>query len=344
MNIKDIARLSGVSISTISRVINNSANVSPEVKARIEAVLAETGYRPNALAKELQQKKTNSIGVLLPRIDLGTFAAIFDGITGVLNASGYNMLLANTLDREQEELRYLQLFHEKRVDGVLYFATRITEHHVREVARMRLPVVVVGQSGDLLRCPAVRLDNFEAARTMVGHLISLGHRRIGCIGVPDRDINISTLRKEGYRAALRDAGIAVDESLVVIGDFEYPSGEAGAQRLMAGPQPTAIFCITDRLAIAASGWLMRHGYRVPDDVSVACVDDPAPLAFCHPSITTVGFDYQETGTIAGRLILDAIEGRHPAVVDTVMPFTLTVRDSTAAPPTLLPQNQGGLIP
>jgi DNA-binding LacI/PurR family transcriptional regulator len=195
---------------------------------------------------------------------------------------------------------------------------------------MRLPVVVVGQSGQALGCPAVRLDNFEAARAMVGHLTGLGHRRIGCLAVPDHDINISTLRKEGYKAALRAAGLAVDEELIVIGDFEYPSGEAGASRLMSarGERPTAIYCITDRLAVAASSWLMRQGFDVPGDVSVACVDDPPLLAYCHPRITTMSFDYHAAGAAAGQLIIDCIDGKQPPVKDVVMPYTLRLRDST----------------
>jgi DNA-binding LacI/PurR family transcriptional regulator len=333
VNIKKVAELAGVSISTVSRVINNTAYVSPEIKARIEQVVADTGYRPNSLAKELLRQKTDTIGVMLPRIDLGTFAAIFDGITAVLKQHGYNILLANTHDQESEELRYLKLFHEKRVDGVLYFATAINDNHVKALSKLHMPVVVVGQSGASLSCPAVRLDNFGAARAMVGHLIGLGHQRIACLAVPDHDINIGTLRKEGYFAALREQGIAADPDLVVVGDFEYPSGAEGARKLMRGPRlpPTAIYCITDRLAVAAAGWLQANGYAVPGEVSVACIDDPALLSYLHPSISTMGFDYLETGTRAGRMIIDCIAGIKPEPAELVMPYTLRERGSTAAP-------------
>lgn len=333
MNIKDVAKIAGVSISTISRVINNSAYVSPEVKERIEAVLSETGYRPNSLAKELLKNKTDTIGVMLPRIDLGTFAAIFDGISSVLTANGYNILLANTRDRQDEELRYFKLFHEKRVDGVLYFATGINERHVQAISKLHMPLVVVGQSGEALSCPSVRLDNFHAAKSMVQHLISLGHRRIGCLAVPDHDVNIGTLRKEGYFAALRESGIVIDPSLVITGDFEYPSGEKGAKTLMENSlgRPTAIYCITDRLAVASAGSLIRNGFRVPDDVSVACIDDPGLLSFCYPSITTMSFDYQATGIHAGQMIIDCIEGKNPDPYESVMPYTLQIRESTGKP-------------
>ena len=323
--------MAGVSIATISRVINNSAYVSPDVKAKIEQILEETGYRPNALAKELLRKKTNTIGVMLPRIDLGTFAAIFDGISEVLTKNGYNILLANTRDQKEEELRYLKLFHEKRVDGVLYFATGVDEEHVRSIAKLQIPVVIVGQAGAFLNCPSVRLDSFEGSRAMVDYLVSLGHRRIGCLSVPDHDINIGTLRKEGYCASLKENGIPFDPLLVITGDFEYISGELGTKALMENPgqKPSAIFCITDRLAIAAAGWLLRNGYRVPEDVSVACIDDPAILSFCHPSITTMSYDYLMTGTLSGQMIIDCIDGKMPVQGDVVMPGALQVRESTS---------------
>ena len=330
LNIKDVAKMAGVSISTISRVINKSAYVSPEITERIEKILSETGYRPNVLAKELLRNKTNTIGVMLPRIDLGTFSAMFDGIVTALNDGGYNILLANTRDQIEEELRYLNLFYEKRVDGVLYFATGMNPRHVQAISTFHKPVVVVGQSGTYINCPSVQLDSFEASRAMVKYLVSLGHRRIGCLAVADYDVNIGIQRKEGYFSALKESAIAIDPSLVITGDFEFPSGESGAKALMEHPDgsPTAIYCITDRLAVSSCAWLLRHGYRVPDDVSVACVDDPALLSFCYPSITTMGFDYQMTGSIAAQMIIDCIDGKQPDPLEVVMPFTMKIREST----------------
>lgn len=330
MNIKDVANMAGVSISTISRVINNSAYVSPDVRKRVEAILEETGYRPNSLAKELLKNKTDTIGVILPRIDLGTFAAIFDGISSTLIENGYNILLANTRDFPDEELRYLKLFEEKRVDGILYFATGLDDRHEQTIAKLRMPVVVVGQSGEKVHCPSIYLDSFNAAKEMVSYLASLGHRRIGCLAVPDHDENVGTMRRKGYLAALESCGIERDPNLVVIGDFEYDSGERGARALMEnrGGKPTAIFCITDRLAVSTSGWLIRNGYRVPEDVSVACIDDPTVLSYCHPSVTTMSFDYLDMGQKAARMIIDRIDGHGEQDAAIVMPYTLRVREST----------------
>ena len=206
LNIKDVAKRAGVSISTVSRVINRSAYVSPEISAVVERVLAETGYRPNALAKELQRNKTNTIGVMLPRIDLGYFAEMFDGIVTVLNQHGYNVMLANTRDDVAEELRYFDLFTEKRVDGILFFGTGENPAYQPAISRMRTPVVLVGQSGAYLGCSSVSLDSFNAAKAMVSYLIAQGHRRIGCLAVEDHDLFVQVETQQGEHRGIRWVG------------------------------------------------------------------------------------------------------------------------------------------
>ena len=329
--------MSGVSISTVSRVINRSAFVSPEIRQTVEKILAETGYRPNALARGLLSNSTQTIGVMLPRIDLSTFAAMFDGIAQVLSDKGYGVMLANTRDDLAEELRYMDLFNEQRIDGMLFFGTGENAAYADALAKLRAPVMLVGQSGAYLGCPSVRLDNFGAARAMVNYLISLGHRRIACLAVPDHDVGIGIERKRGYLAALADNGIEFDPSMLVVGTFEYASGEEGAKTLMRSPggPPTAIFTITDRLAVAAAGWLLRNGYHVPGDVSVACLDDPELLSFCYPSITAMCFDYRQAGMRAASMLIESIEGGDAGDAsspsEVVMPYTLRVRESTCEP-------------
>ena len=337
MNIKDVARMAGVSISTVSRVINRSAFVSPDIRRAVEKVLDETGYRPNALARGLLSHSTQTIGVMLPRIDLSTFAAMFDGIAQALSEKGYGVMLANTRDDLVEELRYLDLFNEKRIDGLLFFGTGENAAYADALAKLRAPVMLVGQSGAYLGCPSVRLDNFGAAKAMVNYLIGLGHRRIACLAVPDHDVGIGIERKRGYLAALAENGIEFDPSLLVVGTFEYASGEEGVKTLMCsrGEPPTAIFTITDRLAVAAAGWLLRNGYRVPDDVSVACLDDPELLSFSYPSITAMSFDYLQAGRQAANMLVEIVEnggaGGIPMPAEMVMPYAMQIRESTCGP-------------
>jgi DNA-binding LacI/PurR family transcriptional regulator len=330
MNIKDIAKMAGVSISTVSRVINGTAYVSPETKERVEEILKDTGYRPNSLAKELQQNKTNTIGVILPRIDLGTFANMFSGVMEVLTANNYNILLSNTGGLASEDIRYLNLLNEKRVDGILFFATGFIKEHQEVISKLRMPVAIVGQSGKFVNRQAIFLDSFAAAKAMVNYLISLGHTRIGCIAVDDYDENIGLQRKQGYIAALKEHNIPIDYDLIVIDDFEYDSGKRGAEALLSNKAkiPTAIFCITDRLAVSASAAVLQAGYKIPDDISIACIDDPPLLSFTYPPLTTMSFDYLEMGRRASKMLIDGIDSGVEEKEQVAMPYTLEVRQST----------------
>lgn len=309
MNIKDIAKLSGVSISTVSRVINNSARVRDEVKKRVERVIEETGYRPNSLAKELLNNKTNTIGVILPRIDLWNYSIIVKAISKHLSENGYNMILGNTNDNIDEELKYFKLFQEKRVDGVLYFATGITKEHIKLINKMPYPIIMVSQKNDKLKIPYIANQNYEAAKAITNFLIDNGHKKIAAITVPDYDKEIGKRRKEGYLDSLKENGIKIEENYIYVGDFEYNSGYYGAKHILENSKekPTAIFAITDKLAIGAINYLAENGYKIPDDISVVGIDNLQISKFCNPSLTTVGFDYYEVGTKASKNLMKLID-------------------------------------
>lgn len=322
--------MAGVSISTVSRVINNTSYVSDEVRKRVEKVLEETGYQPNSLARELQTNRTNTVGVILPRIDLSYFAAIYDGLSEILRENGINTLLANTRDLFDEEIRSLKIMHEKRVDGIFYFATAITEEHKKLISKLRMPVMIIGQTGDFLKRPAIYLDSFGGAKAMVSYLISLGHRRIACIAVSDHDKNMGTMRRLGYLAALEEHNIKYDPNLMFQGDFEYKSGARAVDAILAMQEekPTAIFCVTDRLAIATVGALGQNGIQIPKDISVACLDDPVLMKHISPSITTMSYDYILMGKIAGEKLIEYIKNKNTSFEQIVMPYTLEERAST----------------
>ncbi|AEE15524.1 LacI family DNA-binding transcriptional regulator [Treponema brennaborense] len=330
LNIKDIAKLADVSISTVSRVINKTAYVNPETERRVRKILNETGYTPSLQAREMQQKRTHTIGIIIPRIDLETFSAVFDGISHVLSERKYSVLLADTHVDLEKELEYLDVFCKKRVDGILYFVVGTSETQRRIVSRLPVPVVILDQSGIAFNRPAVRKDSFAGAKDIVTYLCSLGHRRIGCLCADSTDYSSSVLRRHGYEAALTEQGIPSDQELIVAGTFEYSSGYEGTEKLMlrGDAAPTAIFCITDRLAIACCSWLLSHGYRIPQDVSVACVDDTSLLKYCYPGVTTMSLNYELMGNTAARMILECIEENEKERKEIVFPYTLTVRGST----------------
>lgn len=330
MTIKDIAKLAGVSISTVSRVINNSAKVKKEVRERIESIIEETGYRPNSLARELLKNKTNTIGVILPRIDLEIFAGAVEGITKQLNEAGYHILLANTREKTEEELEYFKVFQEKRVDGVLWFATGITEEHKKILDKVNYPLVLVGQESKLLDYPCVIYDNYNAARMAVDYLIKLGHRKIGFVGVPEFDEAIGKKRKEGYLNAMQEANLEINENWLSEGTFEYTSGNEAVKKILKDKEnlPTAIFAATDRLAVGVMHYLLGAGYKIPEDISVIGIDNLRVSRIYTPELSTISYDYFTSGIYAANLILDRVEKRKSSMRKVVMDYTLEIRSST----------------
>jgi LacI family transcriptional regulator, sucrose operon repressor len=226
MNIKEIARRAEVSISTVSRVINNTAKVSEEARKRVEAVLEETGYRPNSLARELQQNKTNTIGLLMSAGELGmsSLSIAINAITDVLKEKGYNLMLANARFSTDEELNFFRVFQEKRVDGILYFATEITAQHERLLNNYPIPIVVIGQKADNLSYPSVIHNDYQGAMAATQYLLQMGHRQLGYIGVALTDEAVGFERHRGYEAALVENGLEPKQMSYAEGDFSMESG------------------------------------------------------------------------------------------------------------------------
>lgn len=311
MNIKDIAKKAGVSISTVSRVINNTTFVSPDIKEKIEKIIEESGYRPNSLAKELLRKKTNMIGVLVPRIDLETFSFAMEGINTVLRDNNYNILLANSCCSKKGEEEYLRFFQEKRVDGVIYFATS-TNNDIDEVlTKVSYPTVILGHINEKCDVSSITYDNKNAAKVAVKYLIRNGHTRIGFVGISEEDTAIGKERITGYMEALADEGITLDNSIVIKGNFEFSDGYAAAKKLFSNGDnyPTALFCATDRLAVGAAHYINEKGLGIPNNISIASVDNLEISAMYNPPITTVGFDYFGSGAEAATILLDLVKDK-----------------------------------
>lgn len=332
LNIRQLAALAGVSTSAISRVLNNSGYVRQEVRAHIERVIAETGYVPSGIAKNLKASRTDTVGIVIPRINSFASSEITAGISTALSQAGLFPLLGNSANDPQEELRYLEIFKGHRVGGVVILATMLTPEHLAALRSLGVPVVVVGQDASPHGFVSVIQDERRATRQMTDYLIRSGHRRIGLIGVSDWDIQIGCERKGGYLDALDAAGIAADPSFRVTGGFDMRDGAAGIDRLVPfvdPTRPTAVLAVTDRLAIGAISRLDERRIAVPHEVSVAGVGDIDVAQVYRPRLTTVHFDYYATGQTAARLLVAGIENCADGQLQHVMPFELRLRDSVA---------------
>lgn len=322
MNINEIAQLAGVSRATVSRYLNDGY-VSKEKKEQIRKVIEETGYQPSSHAQTMRTKKTKVIGVILPKISSETIGKMVGGISHVLSEKGYQLLLADTENDEEEEVRYLRLFQQNYVDGVIFIATIFTEKHLRELKKMKIPLVILGQHLEGYDC--VYYDDFGAAKKMTEYLLRNG-KKIGFLGVTVRDRQAGYDRLSGFQAACREQD--VEGFCMTEGKFSVDSGYEQMKALLTQyPDVDSVFCATDSLAMGASLYLREQGIAIPDQIQIAGLGDSSMSRVAYPRITTIHYYYAMSGIKAAKLLLKRLNGEH--VLRTVqMDFRLEIHDST----------------
>jgi len=311
MKMSDIARLAGVSKATVSRVINNSQNVSIELKAKVEKVLEETGYKPNLLAQELATNKTNMIGIVLPNIGIDTFSSITEGITDILDSKGYNVLLANSNESIEKEVEYIKIFNRKQVDGIIIFPVDITQMHIETIENIKVPVVVMGQENENLQVSCVLYDDFNAVKDITELMICNGHKKIAYIGLDDSRESIGKLRRKGYMEAMKSSEIVIQDKYIQISSLSISSGYESMKRIIErnNELPTVVVTATDRLAIGAMKYLKEKNIKIPEEVSVVGIDNMEISSIIEPKLTTVNFDYKKSGEKAAQMIINKIESK-----------------------------------
>lgn len=305
LNIIDIAKLAGVSKSTVSRYLNNGY-VGTESREKIKKIIEETGFMPQSHAKSLRTGKTNLIGVIVPKISTETAPRVVQGITEVLSENNYDVLIANTNLSVEKEFEYLNIFKNNQVDGVIFMGTKITPKHRKIMDKLNVPIVVVAQYMD--NYPCVYHDDFNAAKYMTEYLIGKGHKNIGFIGVYEEDRSVGLERKNGYIAALNENDLEVDIENLKLGDFSYESGYELSKKLIKKKNiPTAIFAVTDNLAIATIDCLKDNGLNVPEDVAVVSIGDTRISQVVSPKLTTIHYHYKTSGRKSGEIMLELLK-------------------------------------
>lgn len=322
-----VAERAGVSPSTVSRILNGTAVVSPEKRTAVDEAIATLGFVPNPVARGLAGGRTFSVGVLTQAIDSPFYGAALRGIEVALGAAGYSPLFMSGHWQADEESRCIDVLRSRRVDGLIVLTGRLSDAALRAVARS-LPVVVTGRRLKATNLVSLDFDHREGARQATQHLVELGHRRIAFIGgVAEHPDAVE--REQGYRLALGAAGVRVDPALVVPGAFTEHSGVQAVERLLERRvRFTAIFAANDQMALGAALALYRAGKRVPDDVSLVGFDDVAGSLYAVPPLTTVHNPIQEIGGLAAHAMLALLTGEK-ARVEVPAP-RLIVRESTRA--------------
>jgi LacI family transcriptional regulator len=311
--IKDVARLASVSPSAVSMVMNGSSRISEETVARVQQAIQKLNYRPNSIARSLRKNHTLTIGMINGEESSSSpFTFIMPMMVGVEETAreqGFSVFLCNSHGKPEHEKSYLETLIDKQVSGVIFVSSKPEPRGAPALELGSLPYVFLYQYAPDVRVPSVMPDDIAGGYKATHYLAELGHKRIGYIN-GENSYRVSTLRFEGYRKALEDAGLPFDPSLVQSPNTWFEEGGYDSAKVfMRLPHPpTAIFCANDELAIGALEAIKELGLRVPEDVSLVGYDDRYEAVHKRPPLTTVALPFYEMGKLAFNLLLATIHG------------------------------------
>src|SRR5579859_7010634 len=334
--ITEVARRAGVSITTVSRVLNPVSEypVAAATRRRVLAAASLLQYSPSALARALVTRRSHMIGVLLGDIVDPYFAEIVRGIEDVARRAGYLVVICNTSRDPGTERRYVTALRDYRADAIIFLGGDIFDPPTRRALERELATlanhgaVALAVAGDHADLPAIDIDHTAGAEEMVRYLVGLGHTRIGFISGP-LTVSTARYRRDGFLSAMAAAGLAAD--LVEEGDFAYASGQAAAINLL-GREPSAIFAANDQMALGVLAACRAAGVSVPGDVSVVGFGNTSAAEHSVPGLTAVSMPRHQLGVEAMQAVVDALALEVPRVFPRRLPFHLVIRESSGPPP------------
>lgn len=330
ITIKDIARLSGVSTATVSKVINGKAyDISDVTIEKVKKVIEEQNYSPNRIARSMITKKTKTIGLIIPDVRNPFFTDLTRGAEDVANERGYSIFFCNTDDDLTKEIKYLNSLIEKQVDGIALAGAVGRNKELEEKLNIKTPIVALDRNVYFKGIKGkIEVDNFSGAYDAVTHLIDLEHKRIMFLS-GQLNTKPSLDRLEGYKRALKDNGIEYDERLVIVGKYSSEFGYEIIRNTTMDEGVTAIFCANDLIAIGAMNALKEKGLRIPEDISIVGFDDIYFSSLVTPALTTVRQPSYEIGYLAIETLIDILEGRENMRDKVEIKLELIVRESTS---------------
>lgn len=331
----DVAREAQVSVATVSRLLNKQGTVSPDTAARVYAAIDKLSYEPNLLARNLRKNESRVVLILSPNVTNPYYARILSGIWDVGAESGYSALIYNTADDPAREREALEMLKKRRADGAILMASNMDCAWLLEYAD-RFPLVQCSEYGPDVDIPHVSIDNYLATQETMEYLAGLGHRRIAMIS-SENDYISTRLRLQAYQDTLARRGIHPRQDYIASAsrDYSFKSGKTKAKELLScSPRPTAIFCISDTLALGAITAAQEMGLHVPQDVTVIGFDDVEHTTMFHPYITTVAQPCYELGRQTAHLLYAQMTQENEVSRQVVLEHRLIVRESSAPPSTL----------
>lgn len=330
VTIKDVAKLANVSISTVSRVINGSKPVSPEIAQRVTEVINETGYIPNPVARSLVMKKSRLIGAIVP--DIATFYAgeILNAMEEIAKTYEYDILLFNSYGDVDREIEMIEKLITKQVEGIVLMSHFPDERHFKLLREHKMPSVLINRKVDGSDALSVVIDHKEATKKATNHLLELGHKEIALIRCDGSEETFGNDQFLGYKDALAEKGIAYNPEWVLEGNFKAETAYREVSLLLENKTiPTGIIATTDDMAIGVINAVIDSGYKVPDDVSVVAFQNTRIASLFRPKLTTLAQPVYDMGAIALRLLIKKIQGTDTPEEPVVVGFDFIQRNSSA---------------
>ena len=326
VTIYDVAREAGVSMATVSRVVNGNKNVKENTRKKVLEVIDRLDYRPNAVARGLASKRTTTVGVVIPDITNTYFAALAKGIDDIAEMYKYNIVLANSDEDDEKEVAVVNTLFSKQVDGVIFMGYHLTEKIRSEFSRSRTPVVLAGTVDVEHQLPSVNIDYKNATADAVRHLLKR-NKKIAFVSGPLVDEINGKVRVVGYKEALKQAGVNYSEGLVFESKYRYDDGYALAERLVSS-KATAAIVTGDELAAGLLNGLADHGVSVPEDFEIITSDDSQIARYTRPNLTTIAQPLYDLGAISMRMLTKIMHKEELEEREVLLPHGLTERKST----------------
>lgn len=333
LTLEEVAKLAGVSRATVSRVVNKPNSVSPELRARVQKVIEETGYQPNMAARTLASRRSNIIGLLIPSVTQFVFAdpyypALIEGISRACNLNDYTLALFLLHSADEQDKIYQRALGIGLLDGLIVTADKIVDPLIPEIIARQIPAVYVGRPPDASRTSFVDVDNVAGAYLATSHLLRLGYQRIATISGPQNS-TVGLDRREGYLKALRERGRDIDPCLMAEGDFSRDSGYTAMRQLLS-QRPDAVFVATDTMAIGAIQAIQEAGLEIPGDVALIGFDDLPLAAQSDPPLTTIRQPVRYTGILAVQILIELLETALQPPRHVILPTELVIRATCGA--------------
>lgn len=328
VTIYDVAREANVSMATVSRVVNGNPNVKPSTRKKVLDTIEVLGYRPNAVARGLASKRTTTVGAIIPDISSMFFADLARGIEDIATMYNYNIILANSDRKKEKELHLINAMLEKQVDGILFMGGHISPEHIKQFESTSVPVVLSSTYDETNTISSVNIDNEMAAFEATKFLLDQDNEHPAFVYGHD-DTRISQFKFEGYKRALKEYGVELNQDYIVNVDYSYDSGIAAAKQLMElDNRPSSVFVASDELALGVIHGAQDLGYKVPEDLEVFGFNNTRLAKMVRPTLSTIVQPMYDIGAVSMRLLTKYMNKENVEEKKVILPHRIIERDST----------------